>query len=188
MQKNTNKIIFICQAAMIAALYVVLTYAINAFNLASGAIQVRVSEALTILPFFTPAAIPGLVIGCFIANLSTGAVILDVIFGTLATLLGALGTYALRKYKWLAPLPPIISNTIIVPWVSAKSFPAAFWVCFYYLHSENSTKISLKHIDFSFFKEYNGIRMFVELREQFTAKQFVDVYSIASDVYGITIR
>ena len=86
MQKNTNKIIFICQAAMIAALYVVLTYAINAFNLASGAIQVRVSEALTILPFFTPAAIPGLVIGCFIANLSTGAVILDVIFGTLATL------------------------------------------------------------------------------------------------------
>lgn len=117
MQKNTNKIIFICQAAMIAALYVVLTYAINAFNLASGAIQVRVSEALTILPFFTPAAIPGLVIGCFIANLSTDAVILDVIFGTLATLLGALGTYALRKYKWLAPLPPIISNTIIVPWV-----------------------------------------------------------------------
>lgn len=117
MQKNTNKIIFICQAAMIAALYVVLTYAINAFNLASGAIQVRVSEALTILPFFTPAAIPGLVIGCFIANLSTCAVILDVIFGTLATLLGALGTYALRKYKWLAPLPPIISNTIIVPWV-----------------------------------------------------------------------
>ena len=60
MQKNTNKIIFICQAAMIAALYVVMTYAINAFNLASGAIQVRVSEALTILPFFTPAAIPGL--------------------------------------------------------------------------------------------------------------------------------
>lgn len=117
MQKNTNKIIFICQAAMIAALYVVMTYAINAFNLASGAIQVRVSEALTILPFFTPAAIPGLVIGCFIANLSTGVVILDVIFGTLATLLGALGTYALRKYKWLAPLPPIISNTIIVPWV-----------------------------------------------------------------------
>ena len=117
MQKNTNKIIFICQAAMIAALYVVLTYAINAFNLASGAIQVRVSEALTILPFFTPAAIPGLVIGCFIANLSTGAVILVVIFCTLATLLGALGTYALRKYKWLAPLPPIISNTIIVPWV-----------------------------------------------------------------------
>ncbi len=117
MQKNTNKIIFICQAAMIAALYVVMTYAINAFNLASGAIQVRVSEALTILPFFTPAAIPGLVIGWFIANLSTGAVILDVIFGTLATLLGALGTYALRKYKWLAPLPPIISNTIIVPWV-----------------------------------------------------------------------
>lgn len=117
MQKNTKKVVFICQAAMIAALYVVVTYVISAFNLASGAIQVRISEALTILPFFTPAAIPGLALGCLIGNWLTGSVILDVIFGTLATLFGALGTYALRKHKWLAPLPPIISNTIIVPWV-----------------------------------------------------------------------
>lgn len=112
-----NKVLFITQAAIIAALYVVLTLVISAFNLASGAIQVRISEALTILPFFTPAAIPGLTIGCFISNLVTGCMPLDVVFGSLATLLGAIGTWLLRKNKWLAPLPPIIANTIIVPFV-----------------------------------------------------------------------
>lgn len=112
-----KKIQFICQAAMIAALYVVLTFIVNAFGLASGAIQVRLSEALTILPFFTPAAIPGLVIGCFLSNWLTGCVLTDIIFGTLATLLGALGSYALRNHQWLVPLPPIAANTIIVPWV-----------------------------------------------------------------------
>jgi uncharacterized membrane protein len=110
-----KKVLFICHAAMIAALYVVLTLFINAFNLANGNIQVRISEALTILPFFTPSAIPGLTIGCLLSNIFTGANIFDVIFGSLATLLGALGSYALRKYQWLVPLPPIISNTIIVP-------------------------------------------------------------------------
>lgn len=112
-----KKVLFTCQAAMIAALYVVLTIFINAFNLASGAIQVRISEALTILPAFTPAAIPGLTIGCLISNLITGCAPLDIIFGTFATLLGALGSYALRKHKWLVPLPPIAANTIIVPFV-----------------------------------------------------------------------
>lgn len=114
---KNKKAYFITQAAVIAALYVVLTVAINAFDLANGAIQVRISEALTILPFFTPAAIPGLFIGCLLSNLITGAVIWDIIFGSLATLLGALGTYALRKWKWTASLPPIIANTIIVPLV-----------------------------------------------------------------------
>lgn len=112
-----KKTYFITQAAVIAALYVVLTLAISAFNLASGAIQVRISEALTILPFFTPAAIPGLFIGCLLSNFITGCAIWDVIFGSIATLLGALGTYFLRKNKWLAPLPPILSNTIIVPFI-----------------------------------------------------------------------
>ena len=113
MNKN---VLFICQAAIIAALYVVLTILIGAF--ASGPIQVRISEALTILPYFTPAAIPGLVIGCLFANLFTGCAMLDVIFGTTATLLGALGSYALRnRSKWLVPLPPIIANTVIVPYV-----------------------------------------------------------------------
>lgn len=112
-----KKVLFTSQAAMIAALYVVLTIFISSFGLASGDVQIRISEALTILPYFTPAAIPGLTIGCFLSNLFTGCVPLDIIFGTLATLLGALGSYALRRCKWLVPLPPIIANTIIVPYV-----------------------------------------------------------------------
>lgn len=109
----------IAQAAMIAAIYVVLTFVANAFGLANYAIQVRFSEALTILPFFTPAAIPGLFVGCLISNILTGCMPLDVVFGSLATLIGACGTYVLRKYKWLAPLPPIVANAIIVPFVLA---------------------------------------------------------------------
>lgn len=118
---KNKKSYFITEAAIIAALYVVLTLAINAINLASGAIQVRISEALTILPYFTSAAVPGLTIGCLISNLIAGASgtmnIFDIIFGTVATLLGAVGSYAFRKHKWLIPLPPIISNTLIIPWV-----------------------------------------------------------------------
>ena len=102
---------FITHAALIAALYVVLTYVANSLGLASGAIQVRFSEALTILPFFTPAAIPGLFVGCILSNSLTLCVIWDTIFGSIATLLGAIGTYALRKHKWLAPLPPVLSNS-----------------------------------------------------------------------------
>lgn len=107
------------QAAMIAAIYVVLTFVANAFGLANYAIQVRFSEALTILPFFTPAAIPGLFVGCLLSNILTGCMPLDILFGSLATLIGACGTYALRKYKWLASIPPIIANTLIVPFVLA---------------------------------------------------------------------
>ena len=107
------------QAAMIAAIYVVLTFIANAFGLANYAIQVRFSEALTILPFFTPVAIPGLFVGCLLSNILTGCMPLDILFGSLATLIGACGTYALRKYKWLAPIPPIIANTLIVPFVLA---------------------------------------------------------------------
>lgn len=114
---KNKKIMYLCQAAMIAALYVVLTLLANALGLANYAIQVRFSEALTILPFFTPAAIPGLTIGCLLSNILTTYAPLDILFGTLATLIGALGTYALRRFSWLAPLPPILANTIIVPWV-----------------------------------------------------------------------
>ena len=117
-QNNTRKSIYnITFAAMVAALYVVLTFVANSIGLASGVIQVRLSEALTILPFFSGAAIPGLVIGCVTANWLTGCVFLDVVFGSLATLIGALGSYLLRKYKFLVPLPPILANTIIVPYV-----------------------------------------------------------------------
>lgn len=114
---KTTRVTFITQAAMIAAIYVVLTIFVSAFNLASGAIQIRISEALTILPAFTPAAIPGLFIGCLISNLVTGAMLPDIIFGSLATLLGALGTYFLRKYKWAIPIPPILANVLIIPWI-----------------------------------------------------------------------
>jgi uncharacterized membrane protein len=114
---KNQKSYFITQAAAIAAIYVVLTIAIDAFGLANGAIQVRISEALTVLPFFTPAAIPGLFIGCLLSNFLTGAAIWDVIFGSLATLLGAIGTYFLRKWKWCAPLPPIFANVLIIPFV-----------------------------------------------------------------------
>ena len=115
-KKNT---LFVTQAALVAALYVALTFVANTFGLASGAIQIRISEALTILPFFTPSAIPGLFAGCIIANLLTGCAIWDIIFGSIATLLGAIFTYLLRKHKFLAPIPPIIANTLIVPFVIA---------------------------------------------------------------------
>lgn len=112
-----KKVLFTVQAAMIAAIYVVLTLFVSVFSLASGAIQVRVSEALTILPYFTSAAIPGLSIGCLLANLLTGAPIYDVVFGSLATLLGAIGTYLLRKHKFLCTLPPVVANMLIIPFV-----------------------------------------------------------------------
>lgn len=115
---RNKKVLFLTQAALIAAMYVVLTMVIGAFGLASGNIQVRISEALCILPVFTPAAVPGLWIGCLIANaLTPNVMVFDVIFGSLATLIGAVGTYALRKNKILCTLPPVIANTIIVPLV-----------------------------------------------------------------------
>ena len=106
-------VVFIVQGAMIAALYVVLTMLANALGLSSYSIQIRFSEALCILPFFTPAAIPGLWIGCLIANLMTGAIIWDIIFGSLATLIGAVGTYLLRRHKFACTLPPVIANMVL---------------------------------------------------------------------------
>ena len=103
--------------AVIAAIYVVLTYLAWGFDLASGAIQCRFSEALTVLPYVTPAAIPGVTAGCFLANLLMGSPLPDVLFGTLATLLGALGTRALRNNRWLCALPPVVSNAVIIPFV-----------------------------------------------------------------------
>lgn len=136
---RNKKVLFLTQAAMIAALYVVLTFAANALGLANYAIQIRFSEALTILPFFTSAAIPGLFIGCVISNLLTGCMPFDIVFGSFATLIGAFGTYYIThgksslktkldlpsSYKpskiqtWFAPLPPVLANTIIVPFILA---------------------------------------------------------------------
>ena len=117
-----KKTLFVTQAGAVAALYVVLTMISTAMGLSSGEIQVRFSEALCILPIFMPAAIPGLFIGCIISNTLSGAVIWDIIFGSLATLIGALGTRALAGYRYLAVLPPILANTIIVPFVLAYAY------------------------------------------------------------------
>lgn len=114
---KNKKVLYLVQAAMIAALYVVLTFAANAFGLANYAVQVRFSEALTILPFFTPAAVPGLFIGCLLSNILTGCALPDILFGSLATLIGGILTYRLRFAKWLAPVPPIAANAVIVPLV-----------------------------------------------------------------------
>ena len=110
-----KKVVFLVQAAAIAAVYVVLTVVFAAFSF--GEVQVRLSEALTILPYFTPAAVPGLFIGCLVANIAGGAILPDILFGSLATLIGAVGSYLLRKKKFLVPLPPIIANTLIVPFI-----------------------------------------------------------------------
>ena len=122
MRTMSKKTAYITQAALIAALYTVLTMIAAGFDLASGAIQVRFSEALTIMPFFTPAAIPGLTLGCLLSNILTGCALPDVIFGTLATLLGALGTYALRKNRFLCAVPPIVSNALIIPFVLTYAY------------------------------------------------------------------
>jgi len=115
--ESNKKIQTLTFGALIAAMYVVLTFLSSMLGLANGQIQVRISEALTVLPVFTPAAIPGLTIGCVLANLLTGCAGPDVIFGSLATLLGALGTYALKKHRILSLLPPVVSNAIIIPLV-----------------------------------------------------------------------
>ncbi len=123
---NARKAAF---GGIIAALYVVLTVIANALGLASGVIQVRFSEALTILPVFTQAAIPGLTVGCVLANIITGCLPWDVVFGSLATLIGAVGTHLLRKNPWIAWIPPVISNMAIVPIVLQKVYgvPDAWW-------------------------------------------------------------
>ena len=113
-----KKVLYLVHGAVIAALYVVLTLLANALGLANYPIQVRFSEALTILPVFTPAAIPGLFLGCIISNTMTGCMLLDIIFGSLATLIGAIFTWSLRnKSKFLAPVPPVVANIIVVPFV-----------------------------------------------------------------------
>ena len=138
MKKQSN-IKLLVTAAMIAALYVVLSFVSNAFGLASGAIQVRISEALTILPYFTVAAIPGVTIGCILFNLLSGAALLDVLFGGVASLIGAIISWyigkAAKKINWmkyLVPIPPILSNAFIVPWVlkTAYGLTDTYWYLF----------------------------------------------------------
>ena len=125
--------LYLTRGALICALYVALTYVSSAFGLASGVIQVRLSEALVMLVILMPEAVVGVTLGCFIANLLTGAVIWDVIFGTLATLIGAVIGRLLRRLPtrliWLASIPTVLSNAIIVPFVLIYAYgvPDAYY-------------------------------------------------------------
>ncbi|SCZ08278.1 QueT transporter family protein [Alkaliphilus peptidifermentans] len=109
-----KKTLFIVQASAIAAIYAILT--ILFAPLSYGQIQVRISEALTILPFFTPAAIPGLFVGCIIANMFGGNGMIDIVFGSLASLIAAYLSYKASR-KWIVPLPPVIINGIIIGFI-----------------------------------------------------------------------
>ena len=117
--KNKN-VTFLVQGAAIAAIYVVLTIVFSAFSF--GEIQVRLSEALTILPVFTSAAVPGLFAGCIFGNILGGAILPDIIFGSLATFIGAIGSYALRKNRYLCSVPPVISNALIIPFILTYAY------------------------------------------------------------------
>lgn len=133
--KKTN-IRYCVYAAATAALYVLLTYLSALFGMASGAVQLRLSEALTILPVFFPAAIPGLFVGCIIANLISGGAVWDIVFGSIATLLAAIFTRYIGKSKKLpfffAFVPPVFFNTLIVPPVIYFVYPseATLWVTY----------------------------------------------------------
>jgi len=128
MKKNFSATSLV-HGAFVATLYIVLTYLANALGLANGAIQIRFSEALCILPAFTPAAIWGLFAGCLISNTLTGCVLIDVLLGSLATLIGAIGTRFLMKHPLLAVIPPIIANVLIIPPVLAYvyKFEGSIW-------------------------------------------------------------
>ncbi|MBE6039585.1 MAG: QueT transporter family protein [Clostridiales bacterium] len=122
--KNTDpKVRWIAEGAVIAALYVVLTMVFAPISF--GPVQIRIAEALCIMPLFTPAAIPGLFLGCIIGNLLGGGIMLDVIFGSIATLIGAWIGYLLRSNRWLVPVPAIVSNTLIVPFVLRYGYGVA---------------------------------------------------------------
>ena len=128
MKKNVR---YLTQAAMIAAVYVVLTFIANALGLANGAIQIRFSESLCVLPYFTSAAIPGLFIGCLISNILTGCALPDIVFGSIATLIGAYVTFLLRKFKWLSPIGPILANALIVPFILLYAYGVRpLWLSF----------------------------------------------------------
>lgn len=117
-------VLFVTQAAVIAAMYVVLTFVSSSMGLASGEIQIRLSEMLVILPAFTPAAIPGLFLGCFLSNLLTGCTVIDIVFGSLATLIAAVLSYQLRNHKYplLVTVPPVVANMIVVPFILKFSY------------------------------------------------------------------
>lgn len=103
---------YLSHGAIIAALYTALT--VVTMPISYGVMQIRAAEALTVLPAFTPAAIPGLFVGCFISNMLGPNGVIDIVFGSIATLIASIATYRLRKKLFLVPLPPVIVNGIII--------------------------------------------------------------------------
>lgn len=128
MRENHKRLYLMIQGAAIGAIYVVLTLIFAPISF--GVVQFRVAEALCVLPFFTPAAVPGLFVGCLLSNVVGGAAPLDVIFGSLATLIGAFGSWYLRKHKWCVCLPPMIANTLVIPWVLRFAYGAEEMILF----------------------------------------------------------
>ncbi|MFY9279380.1 MAG: QueT transporter family protein [Caldicoprobacterales bacterium] len=121
MDKRTR---FIVEAAILAAVYAVITIILAPISY--GQIQVRVSEALTILPYFTPAAVPGLFVGCIVSNIFGGGGLIDIIFGSLATLVAAILSRKMRK-PWLVPLPPVVVNGFVIGWVLYRIYGLPYW-------------------------------------------------------------
>lgn len=134
-RKGHGAALYVTRGALVGALYVALTYLSSIVGLSSGVVQFRISEALCILPVFMPEAIPGLFIGCMLSNLlATGVEPLDIILGSTATLIGALGAYFMRKLPrpimWLATLPTILANMMLIPFVLIFAYgaePGGFW-------------------------------------------------------------
>lgn len=108
---------YLCLCAVIAALYVALTLISYALGLANLAIQVRISEALCVLVCFTPAAIPGVTLGCLLSNFIMGLPLPDIVFGTLASFIGVLIGALLKKHAWAVPIPTVLANALIIPFV-----------------------------------------------------------------------
>lgn len=135
---KTRPVLYLTRGAAVAALYVLLTYLSSLLGISSGVIQFRFSEMLCVLPIFMPEAVVGLTLGCVIANLITPRVVIwDVIFGSLATLIGAIGARLLarlpEKIKFVATLPTVFANAIIVPFVLLYAYAAEGSYPFFFL-------------------------------------------------------
>ncbi len=136
MKRQNKTTLFLTRAGMIAAIYVALTMLSALMGLSSGPIQLRLSEAMCLLPLIFPEAIVGLTLGCALANFITGCAMWDIVFGSVATLIGAIGAYLLKrlpeKYEFLATVPTILANAIIVPFVLKYAYGIAdgYWFLF----------------------------------------------------------